>query len=186
MKDFSKFGPYTRLDKDVVGSGANAVQYLPDDLRAVAQRASTFFPSKEEVRPSGSIDWREGVRLTKGATEAKDLKYQDLYKSLKRSHTARSQGEQTPEFLDKVVITPADVAKAKAKVDTSALAGFGASPEAAEVAGAVATAVVSKIEEARKEEEQAKAADKNKMVKSLIPVILLVAGLWFARKKKWI
>lgn len=177
MKDFSKFGPYVKLDESVIGSGAKAVQYLPDDLRAVAERATTFFPEKEIVLPSGAIDWKKGIRLTKYAGQSEGLRQQDLYRALKSSRDVRlekmrAREQYTPEFYD--------------KVDTSALAGFSASSEAAEVAGAAATAGVHKMEEARREQEEAKAAGKNKMLKSLVPVLLLIVGFLIAKRQKWI
>lgn len=157
---------YTELDKNVTGSGADAVSYLPKELQQVVARAENIYAKEthQKTLPSGVLDWREGVRLTKGHINADKLKYADLFSNLRAKHLASSQGTTKPEF-----------------------SGLGVTAsDAAQAAASVAQRAVQEMEEVQRQEiEQREADRKAELTKyALLAMGVLGAAYILKRKKK--
>lgn len=95
---------YQELDKNVVGSGAEALKFLPPNMKALSSGI-------KEVRHIENVTpdtfrlkhWKDGIRLNTRNISAENLKYEDLYESYRRQILAQAEkqaasGQKQAEF----------------------------------------------------------------------------------------
>lgn len=96
---------YQELDKNVVGSGAEALKFLPPNMRNL----STGIKEVKHMEANAGPDtfrlkhWKDGIRLSTRNVSAEAIKYEDLYESFRRQRVAQAEkqaasGQKQAEF----------------------------------------------------------------------------------------